>query len=565
MTNMRAIVWMSIGILLLAAANFMLYRGAPHETAFVPRTSLMTMPDDAVSLVEVSRGGRTESVLTRTGSWRIVEPFSGSADESVVLRLLDALTYAPIEDSLGEKELFKLGRTLADFELSPPRIEVKVKSGEKETLVGFGALTPSKSSVYASIDGLNAVFLVPSNTLEAVDVSTAQFRRRTLFTAGEESVASLDIKNGSELLRFRKEGEGWLMTLPSEGPAATGKIKKLLSDVISAKAADFVWPVGSSNEVDEVSDALLASYRLDTESAVTVTVKGVDGVDRRITFGSEASEGYVYALVHNGTAIVTVDRALKDQASLGVAAFADTRLFPFETTQVAGLSLSDEGVSCLLAKQEDGSWRMDAPVSAEADSAAVESLLSSVLALRGGDVDGNGIEIGVTPQAAKEATKEKVSRGSLGPSFRLEDLRSLDIQKIDPQTVRRISVTGSDTNSATSIVFDRDRHAWNVESSPRKGTVVEPAVDRLLKNLNPLRASRVVKLKVTADDLSAYGLDKPWLTVAVDLAKEDSIRRNILVGDRTQNGRFATVGASDAVFVLSDSACDDLSQDMVGE
>ncbi len=55
------------------------------------------------------------------------------------------------------------------------------------------------------------------------------------------------------------------------------------------------------------------------------------------------------------------------------------------------------------------------------------------------------------------------------------------------------------------------------------------------------------------------------LTVAIDLAKEDSIRRNILVGDKTHNGRFATVGASDAVFVLPDSACDELSQDIVGE
>ena len=565
MTNMRAIIWLSIGTLILAAANFALYRNTSHEPAFVQRTSLMTVPNDEISMLEISRRGKVESVLTRTGSWRIVEPFSGSADESVVLKLLDALAYAPIEDSLGEKELFKLERTLTDFELSPPQIEVKVKSGDDETVVGFGALTPSKSSVYVSIDDMNAVFLVPSNTLEAVDVSTAQFRRRTLFTAGEESVASFDIKNGSELLRFRKEGEGWFMTLPTEGPAATGKIKKLLSDIISAKAVDFIWPVGSSNEVDEVSDALLASYRLDTESAVSVTVKGVDGIDRRITFGSEASEGCVYALVHNGTTIVTVDRALKDQASLGSAAFADTRLFPYETAQITGLSLSCEGVSCLLARQENGTWRMDAPVSAEADSAAVESLLSSVLALRGGDVDGGGIEIGVTHQAAKEANKEKVSRDSLGSLFRLEDLRSLDIQKIDPQTVRRISVTGTDTNITTSIIFDRDRHAWNVESSPRKGTVVEPAVDSLLRNLCPLRASRVVKLKVTADDLSTYGLDKPWLTVAIDLAKEGSIRRNILVGDRTQNGRFATVGASDAVFVLPDSACDELSQEIVGE
>ena len=115
------------------------------------------------------------------------------------------------------------------------------------------------------------------------------------------------------------------------------------------------------------------------------------------------------------------------------------------------------------------------------------------------------------------------------------------------------------------MVYDRDRRAWNVESSPKKGTVDEKAVERVLKAVYPLRAERIVKLKVTAGDLSAYGLDNPRLTVAIDLAREDSTRRNILVGDRTNGGRFATVGASDAVFVLPDAACADLSQEIVAE
>ena len=74
-----------------------------------------------------------------------------------------------------------------------------------------------------------------------------------------------------------------------------------------------------------------------------------------------------------------------------------------------------------------------------------------------------------------------------------------------------------------------------------------------------------VMLKVSANDLSGYGLDTPLFTVAIDLEREDAIRRNILVGDRTDDGRFATVGASDAVFVLPETVVDDLSADLVGE
>ncbi len=562
MRNMRIIVWLSVGIAALLGVNILLTFNDSQDTAIVQRTSLLPFPDDAVSLIEISRGGVVESVLTHTGSWRLVEPFAGSVDEAVVLKLLDALAYAPLDDSLGDQELLRLGRTRADFGLESPRLAVRIRAGASEAAISFGSPTPSASGVYAAIDDVRAVFVVPSNTFAAVDVPASGFRRRTLFTSGEESVASFDVKRGAgEFMRFRREGDGWLMVQPTEGPASLTKIKKLLSDVMSASAVDFVWPVGGSNEVAEASDALLAGYGLGAESAVTLTLKGTDGSDRRISFGSDAGEGRVYALVHNGAAVVTVDAALKDLVSPGNSALADTRLFPYETSQVSGMSIVDDGVACMLAKNEDGTWRLDSPISAAASSTAVDSLLSAVLALRGGDTDENGVEVSISA----DERKVRVSRAALGPGFRLENLRSLEILKIDPASVRRLSVTGSGTNGTESVVYDRDRRAWSVEVSSVKGTVSENGVARVLGVVNPLEAGRIVKLKVSADDLGGYGLEKPRLTVAIDLEREDAIRRNILVGDATDGGCFATVGASDAVFVLPESAVYDLSADIVEE
>ena len=562
MKNMRIIVWLLAGISLLVAANFFLSFNDTPETAIVQRRSLLTVPDDAVSLVEISRDGAVESVLTHTGSWRLVEPFPGSVDESVVLKLLDALAYAPLDDSLGDQELLKLGRTRADFGLDNPCLRVRVRAGDTDTSISFGTATPSASGVYAAIEGVHAVFVVPSNTLAAVDVPASGFRRRTLFTSGEESVASFDVKRGTgEFMRFKRDGDGWAMVQPTEGPASAPKIKKLLTDVMSASAYDFVWPIGGSNEVAEVSGALLAGYGLGAENAVTLTLKGTDGSDRRISFGSDAGEGRVYALVHNGSAIVTVDGSLKDMASLGNSAFADTRLFPYEASQVNGISIVDGGVTCMLAKNDDGSWRMDSPISAPASLTAVESLVSAVLARRGGDADEKGVEVSISA----DERKVHVARGSLGTHFRLEDLRSLEILKIDPASVRRLSVTGTNTNKMKSVAYDRDRRAWSVEASSVSGTVSEGGITRVLGVVNPLEAGRIVKLKVSADDLGGYGLDKPRLTVAIDLEREDAIRRNILVGDATDGGCFATVGASDAVFVLPESAVYDLSADIVEE
>ena len=77
--------------------------------------------------------------------------------------------------------------------------------------------------------------------------------------------------------------------------------------------------------------------------------------------------------------------------------------------------------------------------------------------------------------------------------------------------------------------------------------------------------SRIEKLKVPAADLDDYGLDKPFLTVAVDQETEGVIRRNIIIGKKTKGGRFATIGSSDAVFVIDDAQVDALSANIVGK
>ena len=83
------------------------------------------------------------------------------------------------------------------------------------------------------------------------------------------------------------------------------------------------------------------------------------------------------------------------------------------------------------------------------------------------------------------------------------------------------------------------------------GAVSEPGVQSVLASINPLAAVRVVRLKVSASDLGTYGLDAPFLTVAIDQERADAVRRNILIGGETEGGRFATIGSADAVFVLS--------------
>ena len=206
---------------------------------------------------------------------------------------------------------------------------------------------------------------------------------------------------------------------------------------------------------------------------------------------------------------------------------------------------------------------LESPVIAKADDAVADEVLSRILALSSSDIApaGNGVSVSIGTNAEKSV----VSRAGVFGTRTPEDFRSREILRIDPAHVRRIvRIVGKDSGTM-SVVYDRERKAWNVEGEAADAHAVNGGIDSVLTAINPLFATRIEKLKVPAADLDDYGLDMPFLTVAVDQDVDNAVRRNIIIGKKTKGGRFATVGSSDAVFVLDDEQVERLSAAIVGK
>ena len=551
MSNAKAIVILSALIVLLVAMNLILHYGA-DEVKASGRQSLVEDPEE-VCLIRLERKGAPTVELGRAGSqWRLRTPYPGSVDGQVVMKFLDVLAMTPISEVISDSSLLKLGRTRADFSLSDPALKVILSDGNgvRES-IGFGATTPLPGGVFTTINGLDSVFIVPSNVLTTVDVDAERFRRRTLFTIGPDAVTSFLIKRRTDApLEFVRGDSDWRVKNAS---MSTRKVREFLSGITSAEAQSFVWPVGASNETEHASTALLVSYGLDPDTAVTVVVKGADGDVRRISFGKSDEQGRVYALVHGGTAIVTVPAALKESAEQDESVFSDSRIFPFEPLAVGSFSLSEKGVQYAFVRREDGRWTIESPIVAKADDAVVKEMLSRILALSSSDLSSS--DDGVSVSISTNTDKSVVSHASVFGGNSPEDLRSRTILQVDPAHVKRIVRIEGDGGRTDSVIYDRERKAWNVEggAGAAGGTADQKHVAALLSAVNPLVAVRIEKLKVPAADLDDYGLDMPFLTVAIDQDVDGAVRRNILIGKRTRGGRFATIGSSDAVFVMDDS------------
>ena len=561
MRNAKSIIILLTIIAVAAALDYFVYFGkGPSSTS--KRTTLVDFQSEAAS-VRIERVGSPAVVLDRgLGGWRLTNPFASGADEQAVMKLVDVLTQTPVVEVISDSELLKLGRTRADFSLEEPVLTVTLTGMDKSVCrFMFGSATPTQDGVYASVEGIDAVFILGKPAFSFVDVRPDDLRQRSLLPLGGAWVTSFEIKReGIPLLEFLRTGEGW--NVGSE-KASSQKITEFIDDLTTASAVSFIWPVGSSNETDHVTSALLAGYGLDPDSAVTVTLNDINGKSRRLSFGKEADDGNVYALVQNGNAIVTVPSKLRDFARQDPVMFTDSRLFPVEARSVNGFSVSSDGSLYSLVRDKDGKWGLESPVVAPADQEASDALLSLILSLSPADVvKENGVAVSVLTNMSKVL----VPRERILGKRTFEDLRSREMLKIDAPLVKRIvSTVGGKTPKTASVVYDRERRQWNLDTEADGVAVNVKGVESVLSVINPLAAVRIEKLAVVAADLDDYGLDTPFLTVAIDQDSDETIRRNILIGKKTRGGRFATIGSSDAIFVISDATVSRLSASIVGK
>lgn len=560
MNNRRMIVLLVFALALLVGAHFALDVNFGRDPALIRPSALVDFAADALT-VEIERADAGALRMEKDGEWRIVTPYAAVADGERVRRLMDALAFSEIVDCRSNFELLRDGgRTGEDFELLTPRLKVTVGDGTRLRTVSFGSLTPSLDACYAAVDGFSAVLVVGTNVLAAVDMPFASFRDRRLGVPAADEIESFAVHGGVDKLAvFSRKAAGWEMTEPRSVQVKASAVRRLLTGLGEARAVDFVWPVGASNETAAAGTALLASYGLDAESAVSVTLRGGDAAEHVIAFGRDALGECVYAMADGGSAIVTVDARLKSDFFEASRVLSDGRLFAEELSTVTSISLTDDETVYLLARDSEGGWRLESPVAAAADQSVADDLAGRVLSLRWTNLDSHGVTVAAGTNSGPFTVSRQAVLGGLWP----EELRSKAVLKLPAAKVKRIVLTRRGSAVSPAVVFDPERRVWNVEVSEAAGEVDQTAIQELLAALEPLKALRVVKLKILPSELSDYGLDDPEFIVAVDRADEDSVRRNILIGESTEGGRYATVGSSDAVFVLDAATVRTLTRELV--
>ncbi len=578
MSNWRFILFFLVGIAACVAGLWGLsVRGRVVASDATRRVLCPVEPDNVDAVAVSAHGGMRLALERRSGAWRIVEPFPAAADPAPVAQLLDMLTLTPIDDMRTEDELSRLNETLADFGLNPPRATVSLVAAGVTNVVYLGSATASGKDVYARVEDVRNVFSLPAETFAAVPTDIDSFRPRSLLACPRDEIAGLEFRMpDASFVKLVRDGATWRMTAPLAAVADAVAVSALADRLAAARVVDFTLPSASqppphgTTPDGTLPAAALVPYGLSADSALSLTVRAMDGSVETVLFGGAAGTNRVWALAQNGRAVVSVDAALAELCRAHEAAFRDTRIFSFKKDEaIKSVSLTADSLVYVLGRGTNGLWRIDAPVIAPADQTLAAALAEKVLALKQNDLAAGdaGKDTDAAILVAVETTAATypaiaVPSTYFGDGLSFADLRSKTLLTLEPGAVRRLSVKKG-PGAELAVVYDTSRAAWNLEA-PVEGRRSSPsAIKTVLTALARVEASNVETVAATPEDFRRCGLDTPSCIVTVDVESSEAARRNILLGGLAPGGgRYATVGGADAVFVISKQTAAALMTDL---
>ncbi|MBO4287237.1 MAG: DUF4340 domain-containing protein [Kiritimatiellae bacterium] len=603
MGNRNILFFLTLGILLCLGTLYAL-RGVRLMPAAETDIEL-TAPLDKVEHVFLERDGQRIGVVRQEDRWIMTAPFASSVDKGRVQRILDTFESAHVRDALSPLELAKREIRLKDLGLTPGVCRILLEGkGRRQSFV-LGNRTPLGGEVYVKREDSPTVFIVGKELDEVLPRSPDDLRSRRLFTGVPGDIGGLEIRTpGKPFIKLVRREDGWQFLQPDAVPAASEKVDGLLASVCTNTVSYFVWP-SLSNVMDVVqSDALfktrLALYGLERESGVKVDIFPEDREQPvSLVFGraKEDEPGLTYTLLHGSDSIGLVPSAAASAFSVTPWELRDNRLFTESPAQVTRLQIA-LGASRFVLSQTNRQWRLETPIADVADQTAAAELVHAVISLRADRMENAPTDDGarshelqyqplctgeisfgdrrrvftVSPDDISNAVcrirfedssmrfflaTSKLPQGFLNMAglFALHDKTLLSLS---PASVRKIAVRAE---SGEQTLLERETSAapWAV-SRPSGKKIQSANLEQLLAALASFKADRIAKLNVSLEDLTTYGLRKPWLELTLTVESADAVRKTLLVGNSPGFGkRYALVRGSDVLYVLDKTALDRLT------
>jgi hypothetical protein len=594
--------------------------------------------------VEEKKNPPTQFTLSKAGDdWQLQNPVRDTPDPDKLKTILTA-----VPDIWAEKFVENPDKDLAQYGLKEPAQTIQVTKNNGEVMIlligkesheerrtvtkpapPFGPPQPPKPETivdkyrYAKLKDNDQVFEIRDAKLKDIFAPLATLRDAHLARFSSFDAQRLEITHDSQDILLEKDKTGWKLKKPVEAEADGSKVTELLDKLSNLEARD--------QDVIDKGDA--KTYGLDKPAGtIQVKIEESKGEGEKKTTKTkeykfllgkrDAAKSKLYVRAEGSERINSVEDSLWKLVDRPVLAYRNKRVLDFMTGDLAKIDVQRANEKFSLEQLKD-TWQLTSPVKVEADQAAANKLAGDLGRMEVADFVAND---------AKKDDLEKLyglakPEVSASVSFTTKDKKpqTLEVGKQHgdkPEFFAKLAsspavfVVKKDLRDAldqSSLAY-RPKQLWNIkaediaelhlqkegqnEQLKREGAewhIVEPfqatalpnQVDKIVKTL---AAPNCVRFEThIAKELKTYGLDKPYLRVAVvsselngrsksgaeasgkndtekkdeTHAKEKSKQHVLLIGQPTAAGastRFAKLGDAEAVFVIDQTVAGPLDQ-----
>jgi hypothetical protein len=338
------------------------------------KDKIFAVEADKIDEITIKSESGDRTTLRKNGTtWEIVQPAAAKPDDSEVSGLTSNLASMEIQRVVEENP-----GDLKDFGLAQPRVEVAFKSGGKEQRLLIGQKTPTGSDLYVKLADQKKVVLVSAFLDSTFNKSSFDLRDKTVLKLDRDKIDALEVTSADRDVRFEKANNEWQITKPiktrGDFSAVDGLVNRLNTAQMKALTAS------------EATD--LKQYGLDKPAA---TVKlGAGSAQATLAIGSKAAEGTVYAKDLSRPSVFTIESSILDDLKKDVGEYRQKDLFEARAFNSTRIEVTHKGQTLAFektkVKDKDGKdeekWRKVLPSAADADSANVESLISTASSAR---------------------------------------------------------------------------------------------------------------------------------------------------------------------------------------
>jgi len=325
---------------------------------------------DQVTGLEITNQHGQFRFEKRDGSWQLVEPIEGPADEGAVSALLSQLVNLKAERSFSKGEV---DPKVYGLDTPPMTVTLttqdgmtfQLEVGEKTALGSNRALTR----------GDGKILLCAGWFANDLGKDLDAWRSHSVVDVSPSKVASLDIRSGEDHIKVVRDGRVWRLLDPIKDLADRRHVEDLITDINGTRIQEFL---------DAKADLKALGLDHPERTVTIVRTEGAQPVELEFGKTREVKGRQQIACRRNGKDLFWVDD--KGQVRLGKAPvlWRSPVLYPFDSWDVNRLEISAGGKTVKLDRS-GGVWKL--ANGSEAEGSEVLSRLSKLSQMKATDFD----------------------------------------------------------------------------------------------------------------------------------------------------------------------------------